>query len=345
MNPRSSPNGQILPLSGTSVFTLIYLLFYIPMRVLSLSSIQKDIRSYNTNITHDLYERIPWNRGMKNNGAYTVPRDPRTGVPMKRSRDLVAERRDAIMVLVEQRGEVAVSELAERFEVSPLTIRRDLSYLEEQRVVVRQHGKAVLDNPLGRPSGTRRVRSIRTIATEAASLVEDGDCIFINASSTALAIVEHIRAQDVTVVTNNGKALFLASSPHVSLLLTGGEIRPPKASMTGEDALRCIERVTATKCFLGTSGFSPIHGLTSATAPEPAVNAAMLDHALTRVVVADSEKIGRTSSFHWGDPGDIDLLITDTGATDEQLQALERHGLRSAVRCDPAGELAAERLF
>lgn len=264
---------------------------------------------------------------------------------MKRSRDLVAERRDAIMNLIEQRGEVAVAELSERFSVSPLTIRRDLSYLEEQRVIVRQHGKAVLDNPLGRPSGTRRVRSIRAIAAQAASLVEDGDCIFINASSTALALVEQIQAQDVTVVTNNGKALFIAPSPYISLLLTGGEIRPPKTSMTGEDALRCIERVTATKCFLGTSGFSPVHGLTSATAPEPAVNAAMLDHALTHIVVADSEKIGRTSSFHWGEPGDVDLLITDTGSTEEQLQALERRGLRGAVRCDPSGELPAERLF
>lgn len=164
-------------------------------------------------------------------------------------------------------------------------------------MISRQYGTATLLNPLGRPSGSHQIRANKAIAREAAKHVQDGDCIFISASSTALSIIENITAQDVTIITNNGKALLLEEQSNVSLILTGGEIRPSKASMTGEFAIDCIKRITATKCFIGLTGLSPERGLASATAPEPAVNAIMLKHSCTHIIVADSTKIGKTSSF------------------------------------------------
>lgn len=260
---------------------------------------------------------------------------------MKRSKAYVASRRDAIIALLESQGQVSVSELAEHFGVSALTIRRDLDYLESQQVVSRQYGTATLLNPLGRPSGSRQIRANRAIAREAARHVEDGDCIFLNASSTALGIIDFITAQDVTVITNNGKALLLEERPNVSILLTGGEIRPPKASMTGEVTLEMIRRVTATKCFLGLTGFSATYGLTSATAPEPAVNALMLERSKLHVVVADSSKMGLTSSFQFGSTDEVDLLITDTGATDAQVSRLEAYGVGEVIRVDAALDAGA----
>lgn len=255
---------------------------------------------------------------------------------MKRSKALVASRRDEITAILEVRGQVSVAELAEHFDVSALTIRRDLDYLESQQVLTRQYGTATLLNPLGRPSGSRQIRANKAIAREAARHVEDGDCIFINTSSTALGLLEFITAQDVTVITNNGKALLLDERPNVSILLTGGEIRPPKASMTGEVALDYIKRVTATKCFLGVTGISANYGLTSATAPEPAINALMLERSRQHVIVADSSKIGLTSSFQFGSADEVDLLITDTGATDSQLAKLKAFGVGEVLRVDPA---------
>lgn len=257
---------------------------------------------------------------------------------VKRSKAFVASRRDAIIELLEQRGSATVSELAEQFAVSPLTIRRDLDYLASQNILSRQYGSATLLNPLGRPSGSRQIRANSAIAREAAKHVEDGDCIFINASSTALAIIGYITAQDVTVITNNGKAFLLESNPNVSLILTGGEIRPPKTSMTGEVAFDYVKRVTAVKSFLGVTGLSAHYGLTSATSPEPAVNALMLEHSKLHVIVADSSKIGLTSSFQFGSIDEVDLLITDTGATDEQIEKLMAFGLGRAIRVDPAIE-------
>lgn len=257
------------------------------------------------------------------------------GTSMKRSKAFVASRRNEITAILEKRGQVSVSELAERFGVSALTIRRDLDYLESQQILTRQYGTATLLNPLGRPSGSRQVRANKAIAREAARYVTDGDCIFINTSATALGILDWITAQDVTVITNNGKALLLEERQNVQVILTGGEIRPPRASMTGEVALSSIRRVTASKCFLGCTGLSANFGLTSATSPEPAINTAMMQRSQKHVIMADSSKLGLTSSFQFGSTDEIDLLITDTGATDDQVSLLEAFGVKQVVRVDP----------
>lgn len=254
---------------------------------------------------------------------------------MKRSKAFVAARRDAIIAFLESRGQVGVTELAEHFEVSALTMRRDLEYLEAQHVITRQHGTATLLNPLGRPSGSRRVRAIKAIAREAARYVVDGDCIFLNASSTALGILEYITARDVTVVTDSTKAMLLKTRPNVSLLLTGGEIHPPRESMTGEIALNCIRRITASKCILGLTGLSGDYGLTSATSQEPAANALMLERSKEHIIVADSSKLGVTSSFQFASTDEVDLLITDTDASDDEVADLESHGIHRIIRVDP----------
>lgn len=253
---------------------------------------------------------------------------------MKRSRAHVDSRRDAIVALLESKGQAGVSELAEHFGVSTLTIRRDLEYLESQQIVSRQYGSAKLISPFGRPCGSRQLRANRAIAQEAARHVEDGDCLFINASSTALGVIGFITARDVTVITNNGKALLLDERPNVLMLLTGGEIRPPRSSLTGEVALDYIKRVTATKSILGLSGISASYGLTSATSPEPAINALMLERSREHIIVADSSKIGLTSSFQFGPVDEVDLLITDAGATDAQVAELVGSGVDKVVRVE-----------
>lgn len=254
---------------------------------------------------------------------------------MRRSDAYVAARRDSIMAILEREGRASVSELARHFKVSELTIRRDLDWLESRHVLSRQRGSATLLNPLGRPSGSSRIRANRAIAREAAKHVEDGDCIFLNGSSTALNIVDFITAKDVTVVTNNCKALLIGEQPNVSILLTGGEVRPSKASMIGELAMSNIRRINAAKCFLGCTGLSVVSGITSATAPEPSVNALMLERSKEHFVVADSSKIGLSSSFAFGSTDEIDVLITDTGVTAEQVSSLLTHGVGSVIRTEP----------
>ena len=253
---------------------------------------------------------------------------------MRKSNAEVTHRREQIASILENVGQTSIAELSLQLNVSPLTIRRDLDYLEEIGIAIRHHGYATLKNPYGRPSGSKQIRSNRAIAYEAAKHIKDGDCVFLNTSSVALGILNWITAQDVTVITNNGKALLLDDNPSYTIILTGGEIRPPRSSMTGEVAMDCIEKVTATKCFLGCTGISETYGLTSATSPEPASNALMMKHSQERYIVADSTKIGITSNFQFGSIDEVDCLITDTGASLKELDSFRDSGVKNIITVD-----------
>ncbi|MST71891.1 DeoR/GlpR family DNA-binding transcription regulator [Olsenella porci] len=251
---------------------------------------------------------------------------------MRRSESFVMKRREDIVRLLEERGRMDVTDLAERFGVSPLTIRRDLDYLESRQLVSHQYGSATLVNTLGRPSGSRRVMAKRAIARRAAGFVEDGDAVFVNASSTALDVVNHIEAEDVSVITNNSKVMLLQGPLKPTVLLTGGEAVPPRASLTGQLALDTIGRFTATKCFIGCSGISARVGLTSNTAPEPTVDALMLARSRAHFVLLDSDKIGVECTYAFGTAADAGTVITDDGATDEQVEELLSAGVREVIR-------------
>ncbi len=140
------------------------------------------------------------------------------------------ERRQAILELVQQHGRVEVADLCSRFDVTGATIRADLQMLADQGLVVRTHGGAPFRRGPLRAITLRR-RQLQTtqkarIAQEAATLINDGEAVFIDSSSTALAIVEHIRhRRDLTVVTNSlVVAQELLGLPNVTVVMPGGTL-------------------------------------------------------------------------------------------------------------------------
>lgn len=246
---------------------------------------------------------------------------------MKNCLRFVDQRRNSIINLLEQYGHVKVSFLSKELGVSPLTIRRDLDFLEEQHILTRQYGAATLLNPGSNAFSSSQVHCKTAIAKAAARLVKDQESIFINTSSTALLMMQYITAKNVTIITNNGKALQMPFNSSMSVLLTGGEIRIPKETMCGEFALQNINRVSASKCFMGCAGLSMESGLTTASFQEEPVNSLMLKRSEKHYILADYTKIGTTSSFKYGEASDIDLLITDESASKTMLSKLKRIGV------------------
>ena len=162
---------------------------------------------------------------------------------MKQSRSVVNARREFILNELEKTGTVEVKDLAERLNVSYLTIRRDLQYLEDHKLLERFYG--------GARNGDERLLKMQEkgilyyrekIAKFAASLIEDGDSIFINTSSTALGIVKYITAKNVTIITNNGNIISEKNPPNATVVLLGGELRYQKGTMEIGRA-SCRERV------------------------------------------------------------------------------------------------------
>lgn len=243
---------------------------------------------------------------------------------MKRERACVDNRRNQIAEMIRHNPAVRVDELAKMLGVSLITIRRDLQYLESRKLLVRTYGGAVALKDPG-----DEIQMYRTlIARYAAALVSDGDNLFINTSRNALKILEYIQAENVTVITNNGKAINCEHSRGVNVVLTGGELRHPKDAMVGDFALRNLQPIYVRNAFIGCSGISAETGMTTEIFNEVSINELMIDHATQGVyVLADHTKIGKNSSFVSCPIEKIKYLITDEKASGEALELICEKGV------------------
>lgn len=250
---------------------------------------------------------------------------------MKNSQAFVDVRRQKILDIAREEGAVHVKDLAERFGISPLTIRRDIDELTEKNFLERFHGGATfirsVPSDANLPSSGLSMHK-HAIAQRAAAMVEDNDTIFINTSSTALLILRYLTASNVSIITNNAKALFTKKPEDSILIFTGGEVRFPKDAMVGEFAINNLMRVVASKCFLGCSGISVEGGFTTSVLQEATINEIMLKNTKgERVVLADYSKIGQRKNFLSSNISEVNTLITDTMADELAVESLRKEGL------------------
>lgn len=246
---------------------------------------------------------------------------------MKISKKNVKKRRDQIMQIIEKLGDVKVLDLSENLRVSPITIRRDLQYLEDKNLLIRYYGGAKTNDQDVDPTDEIAICR-RNIAKYAASLVEDDDVIFINTSKTALEMIEYIKAKNVTVCTNNALAINHQRSSSVNIVLTGGELRHIKGTMVGEFALDSVNKVMAKKSFIGCSGLSLQVGMTTEFLNEVKINEAMLSRVVGEsYIVADHTKFCKKSSFTSFPIEKIRNIITDDKVSDEILELYMDRGI------------------
>jgi DeoR family transcriptional regulator, fructose operon transcriptional repressor len=250
---------------------------------------------------------------------------------MRNSKVVIEKRREHILRLLEFRENMSVEELADQLKTSEITIRRDLDYFDSKKLIDRHRGGASLNknNFTTNIFSSNLAINKHAIAKAASRFVEDGDTIFINTSSTALLMLEYITAKQVTIVTNNGRAIFCESKDNLFVVLTGGELRMPKESLVGDFAINNLNKVKAAKCFLGCSGISVKGGFTTAVLQEVAINEIMLRNTVgLKFVLADTNKVGREHSFISGSVSDLNYLITDTQANEVEVKALRSAGMK-----------------
>lgn len=246
---------------------------------------------------------------------------------MKREKAYVDGRRQKVLELLKENPQIRADELAQLLDVSVVTIRRDLRVLEEEKQIKRFYGGAkVTDELTDNKDEITVCRNL--IARYAATLVEDGDTIFINTSRNALELIGYVACSNVTVITNNGKAINHDKADGVSIILTGGELRYPKEAMVGDFAVRNLQNIFAKKAFVGCSGISVKTGMTTEIANEVNVNQLMIDHATQEVyILADHTKIGHSSSFISCEIDKVKHLITDEFAPEEELEQMRMRGV------------------
>lgn len=244
---------------------------------------------------------------------------------MKRDRQSVELRHAEMLALIRDRQEVLVEELSQIFEVSTMTVRRDLQTLEEAGKVSRFHGGAAASM---NAAGKDRVAVCRQlIARHAASLVQSGETLLINGSNTALGLLDYAGDKKLSVFTNNGLAVVRRFPEGVDVQVSGGVIRGTQHILTGDLAMRNLMDVRADKAFLGCTGISPDGEILCDIPSELGINETMIEHADSYYILADHTKIGRTSayaSFHLEKKG---CVITDEYAPENVVERLRAAGM------------------
>ncbi len=216
---------------------------------------------------------------------------------MKRDRESVNLRHTEMLALIRQRQEILVHELCQIFNVSPMTVRRDLQALEEEGKISRFHGGATVDLQAMVSQDRVDVSICRGwIARYAASLVQDGERILINGSNTALALLDHLEGKHVTVYTNNGLVVGRSYPEGIHVQLFGGTLRADHI-LTGDLTLRNLMDIHADRAFLGCVGISPGGEILCGIPSELSVNETMIAHAEKYYILADHTKIGRSSPY------------------------------------------------
>lgn len=256
---------------------------------------------------------------------------------MKNSKELIQQRQGRILQLLQQKQLASVTELAQHFHVTPATIRRDLEALEEQGSIKRFFGGVEYILPQNEYVQYQTAKKDPTtakiaIAKKAASMISNGDTVFINGSSTVLYILEYMENVQASVITNNAHSIDCTVPESVDLILTGGEVYGNRQSLVGEFALDTIRKVIANKCFLGVNGISATGGVTSSFVQEVAVNRSMIAQCSgQKIVVADGSKVGVRQNFFDYGLEQITHLITDSSADPRELDQIRAKGVEVIV--------------
>ena len=241
---------------------------------------------------------------------------------------LAHKRKELIKEMVDKYRIVRVSDLSARFQISDVTIRRDLKELEEAGLLKRTHGGAIkISNAAIDPSlvdlETIHVKEKLQIARQAYTQIRDNDAIIIDASSTVAYLPSLLKNGDkknITLVTNSFRAVMeLIDSPNVEVIHIGGQIRRKLQSSIGPIAEAALRSLKVDKAFLGCNGVDFRSGYTTTNLYEGQIKRMMMQSANETYMLADSSKFDKVSSVSFGKLQDACIItdaIPDNGYSD-----------------------------
>ena len=253
------------------------------------------------------------------------------------------ERQQAIAATVMSQGRASVADLAQAYDVTTETVRRDLAVLDRAGLLRRVHGGAVpvralhLVEPSVDERESTRAGHKHAIASAAAEFIpQSGATVLFDAGTTTARVAALLPPdRELLIVTNSVPiAARLASLTSVSLQLLGGQVRGLTQATVGERAVGMLESLRVDIAFIGTNGISVRHGLSTPDPGEAAVKRAMVACANFVVVVADSSKIGREEFVSFAPIDRVDVLVTDSEITPEDRAELTKHGVDVVVAQD-----------
>lgn len=234
---------------------------------------------------------------------------------------LTPERHQLILHILKENGTAKIQDLVELTQASESTIRRDLTQLEEEKQLKRVHGGAsLLQGKLIEPSmlekSSKNLHEKQLIGQYAAGLVEDGDCIYIDAGTTTFEMIKFLNKQNLVVVTNGFMHIGAMIEKGITTYIIGGQAKPGTGAVIGRGALLSLEQYRFDKCFLGVNGIHPNAGFTTPDQEEAMVKekAALLSGKT--FVLADETKFAEIA---FSKITDLQKTVIITNKIDQEI--------------------------
>ena len=245
---------------------------------------------------------------------------------------LPVERREHILAFVEEKGCANIEEMALRFDVSQMTIRRDIRTLEQEDKLRVTYGGAVSksflmeDIPYEKKNAVN-IEEKKSIAHEALKHIREGQIILLDAGTSTMALAKMLMRMKVTVITTDLKiALQLSDSTTAKVYTTGGHVSAITKAHTDVTALNFLDSINADVAFLATNSWSLENGVTTASTENYYIRHKMLSRANRKILLADSSKYGASSMKTICKLEDLDCIITDSKFDEENMAAIREIG-------------------
>lgn len=247
-------------------------------------------------------------------------------------------RRRAILSHLAQAGSDTIIDLATRYHVSTMTIRRDLKILQDAGYVTMSHGGAIYNGDSFQQNETHHIERATIRAAEkraigqyaAANFVEDGDVLFLDSGTTVRAIIPYLQdRRNLTIASNSIQTIDALHRhlPDSAIVCTGGMLSPTAQTFVGPVAERFFEDFFARKAIVSGVGFTIQTGLADSQMLDTAVKKAMSRSAKATIVVIDSSKIGYTAMAQVLQSPQIRTLVTDDGISETHRRAIIESGI------------------
>ena len=248
---------------------------------------------------------------------------------------LAQVRRNIILEALQEEKTVVVSELSKQFSVSEETIRRDLDKLEKQGFAIKSYGGATLNEnvSIDLPSNIRKKHNIlakQRMAGIVANLINNGDKIAMDASSTALFIAKGIKTKEnMTLVTYSLEiALELSDMPGWKVLSTGGVVRAGSLALYGPKAVRTLSSYQVDKAIFSCKGIERKNGLSDGNDEDAQMKVIMMNNAKQCILVVDASKFDKISFVTDVKFSEVDIVVTDRCPSDEWLAFFEKNNIQ-----------------
>jgi DeoR/GlpR family transcriptional regulator of sugar metabolism len=244
-----------------------------------------------------------------------------------------AVRREKIKNMILTTKNVSVINLSQAFSVSEETIRRDLRYLEEEGILTRTHGGAMIVNRVASTVDNTVLENIfienkKKIALQCKQFIKNNDCIYLDSSTTSFYICKEILDLKLTLVTNSLSIINLLSNyENISVISTGGSLSIARKCFGGRSAIRFLNTYYVDKAFISCRSLSMSEGITDSNDDDAAIKETIVNRANHAYVVADYSKFNKVSFAHICDFKSISGIITDKPVSDDWIQFALDHQL------------------